>query len=116
MSNAPENAAKRMILARRAQFMAAAMATVSIACGKSSLQPDAATDADAVPITFVPVPTAEPEPAVPPVSTSDDPPSVLDAGRPRPCLSPPHRPSPPGCDPPYMVTPDGLKRFKPECF
>ncbi|MBX3188524.1 MAG: hypothetical protein KF819_16025 [Labilithrix sp.] len=64
-----ESDAKRAILARRARFVAAAMASVGVACGKS----------------------ATPQPCLEPTM-------VEDAAPPLPCLSPPPTPETPVTD------------------
>ena len=61
-----DDEARKKILARRATFVAAALAGVGTACGKE--------------------PTPPPQPCLTPVQTVDD------AAAPEPCLSPPPRP------------------------
>jgi hypothetical protein len=72
--------AKKKILARRARFIAAAVAGISISCGKDRPEP-------CLSVTHVPDPDAAstPQPCLE-VTASDD------GGAPQPCLSPPPQP------------------------
>jgi hypothetical protein len=79
--------AKRKILARRAQFVAAALAGLSAdGCHKEHAEkPDAGVQQPPMPCLSVPMPTE----TTPPVQTAQLPPIPLDAGPPpRPCLAP----------------------------
>lgn len=98
---------QKAILARRARFVAAALAGLaSDACGKSEAEkPPPTVDTAGPPAPPVPcLSVAPPQPEPPP----------------RPCLSAaPPDPAPPtsvGCNPPYTVGPDGKTRWKPDCL
>ena len=84
----PNDETKRLILARRARFVAAAVAGIAAACGSADdskptpclepiIRPDASTDGAT---------DAEPQPCLSPLppDASDDP--DADAGVPQPCL------------------------------
>lgn len=80
MTKRDDEAARRAILARRARFVAAAVASVGIACGKTT-----STDPPPAPCLSVPIQTdAEPRPclkvALPEDARAPEPP-------PQPCLS-----------------------------
>lgn len=92
---------KKMILARRARFVAAALAGVGVACGKEQAQPQPCLSQVYVAPDAEPMPCLSPPVYVPPdaEATKDDAGGPVDAGsaepdaaRPMPCLSP--RPNP----------------------
>ena len=99
------NDAKRKILARRAQFVAAALAGLAgQACGKTDkpeglVQP-AETVPDAAPLSAPPMPCL--------TVTAPHPPAP----------APPPRPSahPADCNPPWKLDAQGNKIFKKECL
>jgi len=90
---------KKIVLARRAKFVAAAVASVGIACGKEQAEPPRPCLSQ----VYVP-PDAEPQPCLSPVAV--EPPDAAtedaampmpsDAATPVPCLSvaPPRKPPP----------------------
>jgi len=81
--------AKKIILARRARFVAAAMTSVGIACGNSATPPEAPVS-PASTETARPDEYAVPPDAAPPPDNAQPP----DAGpMPLPCLSPPPPPA-----------------------
>lgn len=95
--------AKKKILARRATFVAATLASLGAeACGKDRAEPPEAPVVDPAPCLKVapapclsaaspppPVPDAGPAEPPPADTTTKPPPASADGGRPRPCLSPP---------------------------
>lgn len=123
------NDAKKLILARRARFIAAALAGLSTnACGKTEAKLDGGTE-------MAPQPCLEPPPApcltvMPP---QPDPPDAADVSEPspQPCLSTVAQPpmaclsvarprqsdgGVPDCRVPYTVDAQGRKHFKIECL
>jgi serine/threonine-protein kinase len=104
--------ARKKILARRAKFVAAAVAGIAVACGK---EPAPQPCLSATPVDDASVP---PQPCLSPPQPCLSvyyPPE--DAAPPRPCLKP-MAPSDAGkkCDPPYTIDANGMKHFKPECL
>ena len=110
--------AKKLVLARRARFVAAALAGMTIACGKEKaphpcLDVPPAEDASA-PTPQVCLSAAPQGWSPPPENQSPRPclsiadPDLLDAGS--------TKKPPPGCDPPYTLDAHGKKHFKPECL
>lgn len=82
MSKNDDDAVKKAILARRARFIAAAVASVGIACGKTTKE-----DAPPVPCLSVPLDyDAQPLPCLTPTVADAGAPAA-DAGAPVPCLS-----------------------------
>jgi len=94
---------KKLILARRARFVAAALAGVGVACGKEPAQPQPCLSP-----VYVAPPDAEPMPCLsPPVYVPPDADTTTteasdagagaepDAAKPMPCLSPRPNPTPP---------------------
>lgn len=65
MSNDPKDDARSLILARRARFVAAAMASISIACGKESKNPEPC-------LSVIEVDSGSTEPASVDASTAND--------------------------------------------
>lgn len=88
--------AKRAILARRARFVAAALAGVSIACGKEAAKPEPCLepmiDRDAEPMPCLsppPMPVEEEDAGAPrPCLEIAPPPKSAQTASPRPCLTP----------------------------
>ena len=120
--------ARKLILSRRARFVAAALAGLAAdGCGKTTAPPDAGAQVDPNAPQTVPAvclsaaspspdpPDAEPVPSPAPCLTAAPPPPqpCLRVAPPHPCLKPP---PPPKCDPPFTIDKDGKKRFKPECL
>ena len=126
--------AKKIILARRARFLAAAVVGLAAdGCGKTAVTLDAGTDsaaADAAPAPEGPLavpPTYDPNKpfATPPPEPEPHPCLSVafpnDAAAPRPCLKPPAphpclSPARPNCDPPFTIDANGVKHFKPSCL
>jgi serine/threonine-protein kinase len=64
-----------------------------------------------------PKPTAEPEPVPAPAAAATSAPAQPISKPPAKTMAaPPKKPKKKNCDPPYVMNPDGSKRFKPECF
>lgn len=101
--------AKKIVLARRARFLAAAVASVGIACGKDSGPPQPCLSQPYI------APDAEPMPCLSPVAVEQP-----DAAQPQPCLAPPPPdagppPEPPRpCLSPPPYNPDAGKKPPPE--
>lgn len=100
--------AKKTILARRARFLAAAVAGLAVeACGKTEATRDAGAE-----IAPQPCLSAPPQPCLSvPITT------------PQPCLKPPatERTNADGgtkkdCNPPYTIDANGQKHYKPDCL
>lgn len=114
--------AKKLILSRRARFVAAALAGLAAdGCGKTTAPPDAGAQVDPnapPPVPAVCLSAASPSPDPPdaePVPCLSAPPAPclsVRAPPPQPCL----KPSAPKCDPPFTIDKDGKKHFKPECL
>ena len=95
--------AKKIILARRARFLAAAVASVGIACGKESTPPQPCLSEPYI------APDAEPMPCLTPIAVEQP-----DAAQPQPCLAPPPpdagpEPPRPCLSPPPYNPPDAGK-------
>jgi hypothetical protein len=103
--------AKRAILARRAKFIAAAMAGLGASgCGKTKLTPPA--DGGATTYDTASMPRVCLSAWSPPDDAGPPPLPCLSPPAPRPCLSVVR---PGNCDVPYTIGTDGQKRYKPEC-
>jgi hypothetical protein len=96
---------KKMILARRARFIAAAVASVGVACGKTDTPPMVCLEPMIVPDAGPP-PTPTPCLSVAPPVTATPPdagesytvaPSAVPDGGPQPCLRPGPPPKPTPC-------------------
>jgi hypothetical protein len=73
-----DDEARKKVLARRATFVAAALAGVSTACGKEPAQPPQPC------LSVAPILDVGPQPCLSPVPPSQ--PDETDAGTPQPCL------------------------------
>ena len=108
------DASKRLVLARRARFVAAAVAGIAVACGKEK------APAPCLEVTAAPSDAASPEPCLSVFSRDlDAAPAPPATEPPRPCLSiAPRRDAGArkDCDPPFVIGPDGVRRYKPECL
>lgn len=98
---------REAILARRKRFVAAAVATMGIACGKTTAPapgPDASSPAPC--LTAVPVVEPWDGGPAPPLQP------------PRPCLkvAMPRDAQAADCSTPYYIDEKGLKHYKPECL
>ncbi len=83
MTKHDDDAARKAILARRAKFIAAAVASVGIACGKTT-----SNDPPPMPCLSVPIQTdAEPRPCLKVAMEPDARAEAPDAAPPQPCLS-----------------------------
>lgn len=90
--------AKKLILARRARFVAAAVASVGIACGKEKATPPTPPEPCLSPTVAIEADAGAPPTPTPCLSVAYPPP---DAAPPRPCLTmvAPRRDAGKKCDP-----------------
>lgn len=96
--------AKKKILARRAKFVAAAIAGLAASCGKEDA-PRPCLSPPPIPADASVGPPPPPQPCLS-VAVPQEPP-------PQPCLGPPANAD---CVTPYFYDAQGVKHYKPQCL